>query len=701
MIGKDEVIRSIDFRQFYMDHVSNLKLNGNGQGKGLCEFHDDTNPSLSVNTGTGQYHCFSCDAQGDIFSFYQRLKGVDFPTAVRELAAYCSVPSTAVRSRVVALYEYTDEAGNVLYRKKRIEPGQNGRSKEFRFEHMENGTWVSGRGGDAVPYRLYEVAKSNYCFVAEGEGKADLLRGWGLTATCLDSGANSKLKDEHIETLSRMKKIVILPDDDRPGQEYAQKFARALYGKVSELKVVELPDLPEAGDIVDWARVQGNTKEKLLEVVKSAPVWTPESESKDASFSLSKALKLGAELLKLNMQIDWLVEDLIPKVAITLFSARGGMGKTILSITLADAVSRGIPFLGLKTSKTPVVYIDFENSLPVLAERVKRVDAHDVSFWHGTNEIRPPRLDSNDFELYRQLPEGALLIFDTLRASQSRDENDSQHMASVMQRLKELRDAGFTILILHHTQKSNDRTYKGSSAIYDLSDHTLNLCKVKRNTALSGENESSEDIDEEDCYYKFSTADKTRYEPFSIFLEFDSEIKNFKIAPDHEAGILQEIYSLLLGRESLKTNEIFELVKSEMGIKGKAKFTRLLKKGTGKYWQSYKTSDNKTIRYRPLNHQSVSPVSIARDQRTDDNSLVPTNETNECSKNLETLANTDWSVSPVVEKTNETNDKSLVPVGWTNAGVTETGQEEKTGENISENLQEQKMESELLGGVIK
>ena len=175
------------------------------------------------------------------------------------------------------------------------------------------------------------------------------------------------------------------------------------------------------------------------------------------------------------------------------------MGKTILSISVADAVTKGMPFLGLETTKMPVVYVDFENSLPTLIERIKRIDASNVLFWHPTNEIKPPRLDSKEYELYKKLPEGSLLVFDTLRASQSRDENDSQHMAMIMQRLKELRDCGYTILILHHTSKSSDRVYKGSTAIFDLCDHNLSLHKVKKGCYTPEENENDDDTDNY-CY---------------------------------------------------------------------------------------------------------------------------------------------------------------------------------------------------------
>ena len=103
--------------------------------------------------------------------------------------------------------------------------------------------------------------------------------------------------------------------------------------------------------------------------------FTESNETGDKLFfNLTKTLKMGAELQTMDIPINWAVRGLVPQQSITLLSARGGMGKTILSISIANAVTKSIPFLGLKTSKMPVVYIDFENSLPTLVERVKRID---------------------------------------------------------------------------------------------------------------------------------------------------------------------------------------------------------------------------------------------------------------------------------------------------------------------------------------
>jgi hypothetical protein len=154
-------------------------------------------------------------------------------------------------------------------------------------------------------------------------------------------------------------------------------------------------------------------------------------------------------------------------------------------------------------------------------------------FWHTTNKIAvPPRLDSSDYELYKQLPKG-ILIFDTLRASHTKDENESKDMAAIMNRLKEIRDCGFTVVVLHHTAKANNKDSKGSTAISDLSDQVLSLAEVPH--VLNGKFSKKEnqrpcwcrglhyegDEEVEPKILRLGTQGKTRYMPFQIFMEFE------------------------------------------------------------------------------------------------------------------------------------------------------------------------------------
>jgi len=63
-----------------------LKKNGRSY-KGLCPFHDDTNPSLSVNPTTNLWQCFGCSKGGDVITFVQEYDKIDFPGAVAQLIA--------------------------------------------------------------------------------------------------------------------------------------------------------------------------------------------------------------------------------------------------------------------------------------------------------------------------------------------------------------------------------------------------------------------------------------------------------------------------------------------------------------------------------------------------------------------------------------------------------------------------------------
>ncbi|PIR50139.1 DNA primase [Candidatus Peregrinibacteria bacterium CG10_big_fil_rev_8_21_14_0_10_54_7] len=51
----------------------------------LCPFHNDTHPSMLVSPDKGIAFCFACNNGGDIFSFYQKIEGVDFRQALIDL----------------------------------------------------------------------------------------------------------------------------------------------------------------------------------------------------------------------------------------------------------------------------------------------------------------------------------------------------------------------------------------------------------------------------------------------------------------------------------------------------------------------------------------------------------------------------------------------------------------------------------------
>jgi DNA primase len=53
---------------------------------GLCPFHDERTPSLSVDPAGKLYHCFGCGVGGDVIKFVEEKEGLSFPDAVEALA---------------------------------------------------------------------------------------------------------------------------------------------------------------------------------------------------------------------------------------------------------------------------------------------------------------------------------------------------------------------------------------------------------------------------------------------------------------------------------------------------------------------------------------------------------------------------------------------------------------------------------------
>ncbi|BBO72180.1 hypothetical protein DSCA_61100 [Desulfosarcina alkanivorans] len=78
-----------------------VKQNGKGWF-GLCPFHDDKNPSLSINPDKNLFQCFGCGAAGDAIRFVELFDKVDFAEAIRKLMADSSKLKVKPKTRTSA-----------------------------------------------------------------------------------------------------------------------------------------------------------------------------------------------------------------------------------------------------------------------------------------------------------------------------------------------------------------------------------------------------------------------------------------------------------------------------------------------------------------------------------------------------------------------------------------------------------------------
>jgi len=85
---KEEEINEIRERNNIVEVISEyvtLKKSGRLY-KACCPFHQEKTPSFMVDPVKQLFHCFGCDAGGNVFNFLMKMDNVDFPEAVKALA---------------------------------------------------------------------------------------------------------------------------------------------------------------------------------------------------------------------------------------------------------------------------------------------------------------------------------------------------------------------------------------------------------------------------------------------------------------------------------------------------------------------------------------------------------------------------------------------------------------------------------------
>ena len=92
-----------------------LEKKGNDY-KGLCPFHNDSNPSLSVSPSKKVFKCFSCNTAGNVIQFVQKYENISFVEAMKKVAQLSGIELNIRENPVVArnrkYYKIMDEVTN-------------------------------------------------------------------------------------------------------------------------------------------------------------------------------------------------------------------------------------------------------------------------------------------------------------------------------------------------------------------------------------------------------------------------------------------------------------------------------------------------------------------------------------------------------------------------------------------------------------
>jgi putative DNA primase/helicase len=243
-----------------------------------------TRGSMAVDLEKGAWHDHESGQGGGVLDLivYQG-EAKTKSQAVKWLDAQGIRPANlntpAVRSVLAETYNYTDADGVLLFQVCRYEP------KTFRQRRPDDsarGGWSwTVKGVQQVPFRLPQMlaAPEEIIFIVEGEKDANALAALGLIATC-NAGGAGKWPDALAQHFAG-RRVVVLPDNDSAGRDHANVVALKLRGIVADVRILELPGLPEKGDVSDWLTAGGDAAELLAHVNAARIVRAPAADVAD------------------------------------------------------------------------------------------------------------------------------------------------------------------------------------------------------------------------------------------------------------------------------------------------------------------------------------------------------------------------------------------------------------------------------------
>ena len=329
-----------------------------------CPFHDDRHPSAGVFQGADgiwRFKCHGCDAKGDVFDVQARRTGRPLAEILRQTAqdapqsknaprpdpqagkkafdsleAIYGVLSSKHGGKLEALHEYTGASGEhvqyvIRWRgqdgKKYIRPAvKTAAGYELRFPEQR------------VLYRLPTLAGAKTVIITEGELKADVLAEYGFP--CTTSSGGSKAAERTDWRPLAGKNIIVWPDYDLPGKQYADEVRRTLEGLGCRIKTVDPSrlDLQESEDAKDYIDQLKNAGYSELEIKESLNRVLAKAESTGAGQEVVQVLSaIGAGQYEPIETGFHALDDLVQILpgSLNLICGSPGSSKSLLVLQLA------------------------------------------------------------------------------------------------------------------------------------------------------------------------------------------------------------------------------------------------------------------------------------------------------------------------------------------------------------------------------
>jgi 5S rRNA maturation endonuclease (ribonuclease M5) len=352
--------------------LSGFKACGENQYEARCPGHEDNRASLSIGKAPDGKILLDCKAGCKTIAILESMG-----LSMKDL-----FPSNGnggnghkPESKIVETYDYCDADGKLSYQVVRFDP------KDFRQRKPDGNGGYIWKASDLkrLPYRLQELLQAEYVFIVEGEKDCESLRKIGLVGTCIAGGAKSPDWPTVSQYFRKDQHVTIIPDNDEPGETYAQNAAAALSGKVASVKVLKLSGLPDKGDVSDW--LQGKdaeaAAEELSRLSDAAPEWEPpkDKDEKPTGFQPPAHWEL-LDVADVDSwtcaPLEWIIEDIAAKGNLIFVAADSQCGKTLLALYIVLHMLHGGDLFGKFKINPPkkVLYLLLEDPTRRAKQRI-------------------------------------------------------------------------------------------------------------------------------------------------------------------------------------------------------------------------------------------------------------------------------------------------------------------------------------------
>jgi hypothetical protein len=490
------IFQPAQVRRYFESRLPDFHFNGHSQVSVRCPFHDDGDPSFTINFDKGVWFCHAGCGGGGLISFEEKFSlctHEQAKAAVSELLGM-SFGSEQESGTPEATYFYHDQHRRLVFRKLRYKTADGGKTFVCEAPAANGKGWVKTLKDvpDKPLYRLPELIRASCVVVAEGEKKCDRLMSINLgeldpdtlavTATCNFDGAGpGKWKPEYSPWFIG-KAVVILPDNDEPGEAHALAIASAIFPYAASVRICHLPDLPEKGDICDYLTT--HTPEDAVAEIRKAPLWQPDVVEVDDFTSMVELVSQGATAA------EFVLGRHIERTGITALGAKIKCGKSSLAISGVRTNLEGTTFLGYPSLAGPVVTVT-EMAGNAFLSALRRAG---LQSQEGLWVMQPHQLFGKSWEKIVEVATrkckavgAVLLVIDTIAwaAGLSKDEeNDAGVWREVYRPLQRAIGSGFGILTISHERKSGGSVedgMRGSSAQGGCADIVVSLRKPEGN----------------------------------------------------------------------------------------------------------------------------------------------------------------------------------------------------------------------------